>query len=212
MLEEGQVGGSSSSNNSGLLPSPAADRVQDARSGRGLQKATAAKAHTNTRRSSRDRRTIVHRPAPLPRPLVDTLTLVHAFAVSRCRGLSLLEVRRARPALDTGYYECRASSQGSALPSVARVRVVVTKARGRRPPAQPAPPSQVPSRRATAAAATTTAAAFTTADSPRRPTATGSPFLLPPNEWQARSCPVPGFCLNGGQCTFYESVGEYVCQ
>ncbi|CAG2108245.1 unnamed protein product [Medioppia subpectinata] len=29
---------------------------------------------------------------------------------------------------------------------------------------------------------------------------------------QVRPCPIPSFCLNGGTCTLYEAVGEYVCQ
>ena len=33
-----------------------------------------------------------------------------------------------------------------------------------------------------------------------------------PGWFQAQPCPISSYCLNGGTCSLYETVGEYVCQ
>lgn len=33
-----------------------------------------------------------------------------------------------------------------------------------------------------------------------------------PTIWPGEPCPIKDFCLNGGKCTFYRIVGEYVCE
>ena len=37
-------------------------------------------------------------------------------------------------------------------------------------------------------------------------------FLRKPGWFQAQPCPISSYCLNGGTCSLYETVGEYVCQ
>ncbi|XP_046393766.1 protein vein-like isoform X2 [Ischnura elegans] len=89
---------------------------------------------------------------------------------------------------DGGVYECRAVSVTGASAAIsARVTVV---------PGAPSPPSMLP--------------APATAPPPggvvrQENTTTLWPLLGGP-------CPLPAFCLNGGTCTYYETLGELVCQ
>ena len=36
-------------------------------------------------------------------------------------------------------------------------------------------------------------------------------FSAPQNH-QASSCPIHSYCLNGGSCLYYQSIGELVCR
>jgi len=126
------------------------------------------------------------------------------------RKSSLLEIRKVRASLDTGYYECRASNALVKEPAVARVRVIVTrpvqsttpKSHTQKIPKWSSPSPRLSHNKTDSNPTTTLKTVTSTMREPPTPT----------NEYQTRSCPIPNFCLNGGQCTFYESVGEYVCK
>lgn len=135
--------------------------------------------------------------------------------------------------MDTGYYECRASNAASAEPAVGRARVIVTRPSKRPKSGQP----RLPLTSTPAPSSTTTLTPTTTSRHPYIRTTRGSLFTSTPrpplasssssssssrkkggdrslagsHEW-VRSCPIDDFCLNGGLCSFYESIGEYVCQ
>ncbi|KAF0305991.1 Protein vein [Amphibalanus amphitrite] len=48
---------------------------------------------------------------------------------------------------------------------------------------------------------------------PPTPKPTGPDKPKPPDSWRAaEACDIPSYCLNGGSCTLYRSVMEYVCQ
>jgi hypothetical protein len=98
--------------------------------------------------------------------------------------MSRLEIERVSPFRDSGYYECRAMNVVAREPSIARQRVIVTPAisNGKQPQKSH----------------TSSSTSTTTTRGPLWP--------------QVRPCPIPSFCLNGGACTLYEAVGEYVCQ
>ncbi|XP_054166654.1 uncharacterized protein LOC128964121 [Oppia nitens] len=83
---------------------------------------------------------------------------------------------------DGGYYECRAINVVSRHPSTAKHRVYIIKE-------------------------SSGSGKWQSSSSSTSTTTTRGP-LWP----HVRPCPIPSFCLNGGTCTLYESVGEYVCQ
>lgn len=113
------------------------------------------------------------------------------------RRTSILEVRRALPSIDTGYYDCRASNAVAFEPVIARTRVIVMRPQV---PVQSTEP--IPEKWPTTPAPTSSFWSLSGKDRPF----SGMP------EWAVRPCPLPDFCLNKGQCFYYESVGEYVCQ
>ena len=36
--------------------------------------------------------------------------------------------------------------------------------------------------------------------------------ILAPDVAPASKCPIDSFCLNGGECSYYEMIGELVCR
>ena len=37
-------------------------------------------------------------------------------------------------------------------------------------------------------------------------------FFAAPDVAPASKCPIESFCLNGGECSYYEMIGELVCR
>ncbi|RWS13620.1 protein vein-like isoform X1 [Dinothrombium tinctorium] len=105
--------------------------------------------------------------------------------------VSRLEIRNVQPSTDTGYYECRAMNVVAREPSIGRARIVVTRISSA---SNRNHTNRSPVRKTSTKLSTTTA----------------SPVSLWP--MSGRPCPIASFCLNGGTCTLYEVVGEYVCQ
>lgn len=130
-----------------------------------------------------------------------------------------MEIKRVIPSADTGYYECRARNALVKDPAIGRVRVIVT--RPKVVTTTPLPSSSFDT------FGTLPSDSFGTSSSSGLSNLGGqSPPVVSTNwpirgkdkpfiglsDWAIRSCPIPDFCLNGGSCSFYESVGEYVCQ
>lgn len=141
------------------------------------------------------------------------------LCINNNRKVSILEIRRVNPSIDTGYYECHARNVLRPEPVIARVRVIVT-----RPPPTPKPdtsstqstasnghPHQQPPpkvQQSIGPLPTPPSSGYW----PIRGSKDGGKPLVGTSNWAIRSCPIRDFCLNGGSCSFYESVGEYVCQ
>lgn len=131
------------------------------------------------------------------------------FSLSQLTNLfrrsSILQIRKVHASMDTGYYECHAINPVSM--SIGRVRVIVTRL------VKPSPVGSAPPSKDLPTEGTGTTTTATTAIPFSGPTAESREKLpWAPSDWQVRSCPIADYCLNGGQCSFYESVGEYVCQ
>lgn len=110
--------------------------------------------------------------------------------------------------MDTGYYECRAMNVVAREPAVGRVRVIITSIKPSVPlnrthnkPILKKQPSRNPQE------LSTPFASFTPVVDSNRGTTSGPMWPL-----KGRPCPISDFCLNGGTCTLFEAIGEYVCQ
>ncbi|XP_035703079.1 pro-neuregulin-2, membrane-bound isoform isoform X3 [Folsomia candida] len=137
------------------------------------------------------------------------LTDTGKFRLRTKRRQSILVIRKARES-DVGVYRCEAKNVfGSAYASV-RVSLspsTLVSASGGATPAISTKPK-----------ATTTTTTSTTNTNPvvKKPSSsfnsigtTATTTLWP---LEARECPYDSYCLNGGVCSYFETIGEFVCQ
>ena len=125
------------------------------------------------------------------------------LSLSLFRKVSRLEIKRANPRMDTGYYECRAMNAVAREPAVLHTRVIVISGKV---PTPPSPSSD------TADAVIGAGNSRTTERGRNRVQlmSTTSPNINSP--WYEHPCPRPTYCLNAGQCIYIKPLAEYYCK
>ena len=133
--------------------------------------------------------------------------------------MSHLTIRRSSFKRDQGYYECRAMNVVSTEPAVRRFQVIVDRAQESKSTTKAPQPFRPITNSATTSLYNPARDKVSEDDrtkntvSVSETTSVSDVSEKPKSLWfQAKPCPMSSYCLNGGTCSLYETVGEYVCQ